>query len=105
MALRYAEHELDAFAQQVIADGFCVLPEHYPAATLRRWNEQFLPLLHEHIEREGHLKNRGPSRYYVTLPFAAPWADPTLYEDDDVLAIVERLVGADPVMVQLATDT
>jgi hypothetical protein len=105
MSGRYVTHELDAFAQQVIADGFCILPGHFAAATLARWNEQFLPLLHGHIAREGHLKNRGPCRYYVTLPFVPPWADRTLYEDDDVLAIVERLVDRDPVMVQLATDT
>ena len=33
------------------------------------------------------------------------WADPVIYEDPDILAIVQHLVGEDPVMCQLATDT
>lgn len=41
----------------------------------------------------------------MTLPFRAPFADPSIYEDEDMLAIVESLVGEDAVMCQLATDT
>ena len=51
------------------------------------------------------MQNRGPARYYVTLPFIKPFADPCIYEDEDVLAIVYELVGAGAVMCQLATDT
>jgi ectoine hydroxylase-related dioxygenase (phytanoyl-CoA dioxygenase family) len=57
------------------------------------------------MAREGHLFNRGPARYYVTLPFGAPFADPAIFEDEDVLAIVRGLIGEDAVMPQLATDT
>jgi len=64
-----------------------------------------MPLLDTHIAREGHLQNRGAARYYVTLPFKQPFSDALIFEDEDVLAIVERLVGEDPVMCQLATDT
>lgn len=102
---RYQDTEIEAFAQSVLDDGFCVLPDHFPTATLNAWREAFTPLLHEHIAHQGHLKNRGPARYYVTLPFTAPFADPAIYEDDDVLAIVERLMGEDAVMPQLASDT
>ncbi|HEY0547346.1 MAG TPA: phytanoyl-CoA dioxygenase family protein [Pyrinomonadaceae bacterium] len=102
---RYSESELSAFAQTVSRDGFCVLPRHFDAGTLEHWYQEFLPLLDEHISREGHLQNRGPARYYVTLPFTEPFADPRVYEDEDVLAIVYSLVGAGAVMCQLATDT
>ncbi len=102
---RYNEEQRAAFAQQVLDDGFCVLPEHFPAAILAAWRAAFTPLLAAHIAREGHLQNRGPARYYVTLPFAPPFADPRIYEDEDVLSLVARLVGADAIMCQLATDT
>lgn len=102
---RYSEKESESFSQQALMDGFCVLPEHLPAATLERWRVEFTPLLERHIEREGQLHNRGPGRYYVTLPFVEPFADPSIFEDDDILAVVERLVGEDPVIPQLATDT
>jgi hypothetical protein len=102
---RYTEAEHEGFAEAVLRDGFCLLPGHFPKETLEAWRTAFTPLLEEHIAREGHLRNRGAARYYVTLPFDAPFADPLIYEDPDVLAIVERLAGHDFTMVQLATDT
>jgi ectoine hydroxylase-related dioxygenase (phytanoyl-CoA dioxygenase family) len=105
MRARYTSQELDLFAAKVLRDGFCLLPRHLDPEKLRYWNDNFAPLLTRHIQREGELKNRGPGRYYVTLPFVSPWADPEIFEDPDILAMVERLVGQDPVMCQLATDT
>ena len=102
---RYSEDEIQAFVREVVAEGFCVLPGHLARAKMAAWREAFAPLLRRHIEREGHKLNRGPARYYVTLPFAPPFADPEVFEDDDVLAVVRGLVGDDAVMCQLATDT
>lgn len=102
---RYNRTEIEQFTRQVLTDGFCVLPEHFSAAKLAAWRESFAPLLEAHIAREGHLQNRGPGRFYVTLPFVAPFAEPEFYEDEDVLAVVRGLVGDDAVMTQLATDT
>jgi hypothetical protein len=101
----YQAAEIEAYTQAVLRDGFCILPEHFSVEILKRWSEAFQPLLERHIEREGHLLNRGPARYYVTLPFQPPFADPGIYEDEDVLAIVRGLVGQDAVLCQLATDT
>lgn len=70
-----------------------------------QWARAFEPLLQRHIEREGKLQNRGPSRYYVTLPFEGIFANPQIFEDPDVIAIVEQLVGKDFVFCQLASDT
>jgi ectoine hydroxylase-related dioxygenase (phytanoyl-CoA dioxygenase family) len=88
-----------------LRDGHCILRGHFDPALLHRWNDAFAPLLRAHLEREGGKRNRGTNRYYVTLPFTAPFADPAIYEDDDVLAVVGGLVGEDPVLCQLATDT
>jgi ectoine hydroxylase-related dioxygenase (phytanoyl-CoA dioxygenase family) len=105
MPARYDCTQIKQFAESVVTEGLCVLPKHFTPEKLDHWRQRFLPLLERHISREGHLKNRGPSRYYVTLPFTDPFADPCIYEDDDVLAIVEQLVGTDAVMCQLACDT
>ena len=102
---RYDKSEIESFAGEVLRDGFCVLREHLDQRTLAAWREAFAPLLERHLERQGHLRNRGPGRYYVTLPFTDPFADPRVYEDEDVLAVVSRLVGEDAVLCQLATDT
>lgn len=102
---RYSPEQIDDLVAEAMKDGIVVLRQHFDPAVLVRWREALAPLLDRHIEREGHLENRGSARYYVTLPFRAPFSDPTIFEDDDVLAIVERLVGEHPVMCQLASDT
>lgn len=102
---RYDERQIASFTESALKDGFCILREHFPGTTLENWREVFAPLLKAHMAREGHLFNRGPARYYVTLPFTEPFADPAIFEDEDVLAIVRGLVGEDAVMPQLATDT
>jgi ectoine hydroxylase-related dioxygenase (phytanoyl-CoA dioxygenase family) len=102
---RYNSSEIETFTRATLDDGYCILRDHFSAAALDVWRERFAPMLRRHIEREGHLQNRGPGRYYVTLPFVKPFADPAIYEDEDVLRIVTRLVGEDAVMCQLATDT
>ena len=103
--MRYQKSEIEQFTHETLTDGFCILRGHFSSDKLKNWNERFQPLLATHIKREGHLKNRGAERYYVTLPFDAPFADEEIFADPDVLAIVENLVGADFTMVQLATDT
>lgn len=102
---KYSAAEIEQLTNEALEDGFCVLPGHIPAEKIARWGEDFAPLLANHIDREGHIQNRGPGRYYVTLPFDAPFADESVFRDPDVLAIVENLVGAEFTMVQLATDT
>ncbi|HEX2913867.1 MAG TPA: phytanoyl-CoA dioxygenase family protein [Chloroflexia bacterium] len=105
MANKLSQEQIEKYAQEVREQSFCIIPGIIPTAKLDAWSEAFKPLLEQHIEKEGHLKNRGPSRYYVTLPFVMPFADPEIFENDDLLAIVENLVGKDGVMCQLATDT
>ena len=102
---RYSEEEIQGFVREVSDEGFCVLRGHFTREKIETWRAAFAPLLARHIEREGHMLNRGPSRYYVTLPFAEPFADPEVFEDDDVLGVVRGLVGDDAALVQLATDT
>ena len=102
---RYSQTEIESFVRRVLEDGFCVLPGHFARERMEAWRAAFAPMLERHVAREGHLKNRGPARYYVTLPFAEPFADPEVYEDDDVLAVVRGLVGEDAQLHQLATDT
>jgi hypothetical protein len=102
---RYSQTEIQEFVGRVLEDGFCVLPGQFTRATMEAWREAFAPLLERHVEREGHRLNRGPGRYYVTLPFREPFADSSVFEDEDVLAVVFGLIGRDAQFHQLATDT
>jgi ectoine hydroxylase-related dioxygenase (phytanoyl-CoA dioxygenase family) len=88
-----------------LQDGFCVLKNHFPREKVMKWREACLPLLNRQIELEGENTSRGAQRYYVTFPFTAPFSDPAFFEDQDIIAIVEQLVGKNFVMCQLASDT
>jgi ectoine hydroxylase-related dioxygenase (phytanoyl-CoA dioxygenase family) len=103
--MRYTADEHRAFADEVLRTSYCLLRDHFASDLIAAWRAAFAPLLERHIEREGRLQNRGPKRYYVTLPFEGAFADPRVFEDPDILAIVELLAGRDFVMCQLATDT
>jgi hypothetical protein len=65
--VRYSNSEIEALAHTVLTDGLCILRGHFPAEKLTGWRERFLPLLHEHIAREGDVQNRG--RNATTSPF------------------------------------
>jgi ectoine hydroxylase-related dioxygenase (phytanoyl-CoA dioxygenase family) len=49
--------------------------------------------------------NRGANRYQMFLPWEPPFADPLLYEHPRVMPILERILGEDPIMTYLASDT
>jgi hypothetical protein len=105
MKRKYTNEEISAFAETALRDGFCVLRNHFPKEKILTWREATAPLLEKQIEIEGEITSRGSSRYYVTYPFTGPFADPTFYEDPDILALVEILAGKNFVMCQLASDT
>jgi hypothetical protein len=103
--MRYTPAEHDAFASDFNRDSLVILRNHIPRAKLQRWAEAFPALLEAQVAREKEVSSRGAQRFYVTLPFQGMFADPEIYEDRDLLAIVERVAGPEPVMCQLATDT
>lgn len=105
MSGRYDAAALDRFADEVRRESYCVLRGHFDPALVRAWNEAFAPLLEQNVRTAADDPNRGPQRFYVTLPFAGVFADPRIVFDPDVLAICAQLVGEDLVMCQLASDT
>jgi ectoine hydroxylase-related dioxygenase (phytanoyl-CoA dioxygenase family) len=103
--MRLTPEQAKIHADEVRETSLTVLRGALPVATVERWNAAFQPLLAAAVERDKDDPNRGPERYYVTLPFQDLWADPEVIDNDAVMAVVEELVGADGVMCQLATDT
>src|SRR3954470_11103014 len=87
--MRYTSAEHDAFARDFNRDSLVVLRNHIPREKLARWAEAFPPLLDAQIAREKEVSSRGAQRYYVTLPFQGVFADPEIYADPDLLAVLE----------------
>jgi len=80
--VRYDERARDALAEDFERDGCVLLPGHFPRATLEAWHAAFAPLFRPHAEaarEQGGSGNRGPGRYYVTLPFEGEFADPAVF--------------------------
>ncbi|HZZ02328.1 phytanoyl-CoA dioxygenase family protein [Paraburkholderia sp.] len=100
----YTAEQHDGFARDFERDGIVVLRNHFTRDTLRRWQLAFAPLLQARIDA-GATAVRGENRHYITLPFVGVFADESIFCDPDILAIVERVAGDDPVMCQLASDT
>lgn len=97
--------QVRAHADEVRSTSATIVRGLFPIEKIDAWNAAFQPLLAAAIDRERDDPNRGPDRYYVTFPFHGIWADPEIIDNDDVMAIVSDLVGADGVMCQLASDT
>jgi len=92
-------------ADEVRRTGSTIIRNLLPVDKIDELNQVFQPLLDETVRAEAGAGNRGPSRYYVTPPFRLPWTDPSIIDNDVIMAIVTELVGADGVFCQLATDT
>jgi Phytanoyl-CoA dioxygenase (PhyH) len=101
---KYTAAQLEAFVEDFRGDGFCILKRHLSRDLIERWRGAFEPLMRERIGN-GTASGRGPGRYYISLPFTDPFNDPRVYEDADVLGILDRLTGGDLVLPELATDT
>lgn len=101
---RYAADQLDGFARTFERDGLVLLKQHFPKALLAEWQMAFADLLKSRLAH-GTTAVRGQNRHYITLPLAGVFADERIFCDPDVVAIVERVAGAEPVLCQLASDT
>lgn len=101
---RYSPHERKKFVDALLRDGYCLLPAHFPREKLRLWQSTFEAILKERIANK-KASERGPNRYYISLPFEMPFADPAIYEDPDILDILEQASQGELVMPELAVDT
>lgn len=99
------EQQVKRHADEVRETSATVLRGLFPTELIDAWNQAFQPLLEAAVAREADDPNRGPSRFYVTLPLHGLWADPRIIDNDAIMAIVAELVGEDGVLCQLATDT
>eukprot|EP01043_Picozoa_sp_COSAG02_P010289 COSAG02_NODE_359_length_23842_cov_22.550011_4_plen_275_part_00 len=99
----FSDSELDEFADEVKRTGSALLKNVLDPAKLKEIRRAYSSVLAARIKRAG--PDRGPGRYYATPPFVMPFADPDIFQQPDILGVVRRLVGDDPVLCQWAGDT
>ena len=96
---------VEVHATEVRERGVTVMRRVLPLGLIEDLAAAFPPLLAQAMQRSGGQGNRGPHRYYVTLPFAEPWADARIIDNPAITAVVHALLGPDAVLCQLASDT
>jgi ectoine hydroxylase-related dioxygenase (phytanoyl-CoA dioxygenase family) len=100
-----SEAELQGHVAALLKTSVTVLPDVVPVALIETLAQAFAPRLEQTVSRCGGAGNRGPHRYYDTLPFEPPWCHRAIIDHDDVLALIAALLGRDALLCQLGIDT
>jgi hypothetical protein len=103
-AARWTDDELERLTADLNRDGLCIIRGLLDRSKMEEWARAFDALFRERQSRPGGLAPREQSRYYLTLPWAPPFADVELFANPVVLAILDRLFPQEYVMVQLGVD-
>ena len=83
--------------------GWLVLEDLFPGDFIAELRDACMPLLAEYARFNA--ANRGANRHQMFVPFAAPFDDARLIENDRVLAIVDSLIGDDCECTYYGSDT
>jgi ectoine hydroxylase-related dioxygenase (phytanoyl-CoA dioxygenase family) len=99
----HAAIDAQSAADQIRTNGYVILEDLLPLSLITAMRDAFDPLLEQ--KRQAEQSNRGANRFQMYLPFVAPFADPLVYENDAVLAILEKTLGPDILCTYFASDT
>ncbi len=102
-AFERSADEIQALADEIRVKGYVLLDDMIPEAKVAAMRDTFDPLLQ--AKRQADPPNRGVNRFQMHLPFEMPFADPMLYANPIVLAIIENLFGHDHILTYFASDT
>lgn len=102
---RLSEVQLDRAAHEIERDGVTVLRGLLEPEVVEEWAAAFAALVEYRRSLPAGLAPRGKGRFYTTLPWMAPFADSRVFAHPTILAVVQRVMGDNIAMVQLAADT
>src|SRR4051794_33472379 len=97
--------EVDHWVGDLERDGICILKGLFDRNLLFEWRRAFDQLAMARQSTPGTVACRGNSRFYLTLPWTTPFADELVFRNPRIMSVLERVLGPDYVMVQLAVDT
>jgi ectoine hydroxylase-related dioxygenase (phytanoyl-CoA dioxygenase family) len=103
-AHQFSAAELDRLTDDLNRDGLCILRGAFEPALVEEWAGAFDRLFQERQNRPGGLAPREQARYYLTFPWAMPFADPAVFAHPAILGVLDRVFPQEYVMVQLGAD-
>lgn len=101
---RFTDADLDRLAADLNRDGLCILRGLLDRSLVDECAAAFDILFAERRNRPGGLAPREQSRYYLTLPWAEPFADETIFANPTVLGVLNRIFAQEYVLVQMGAD-
>ncbi len=100
----FSPSELDRLVDDLNRDGCCILREAVDRDLIDEWAAAFDRLFLARQQREGGLAPREQNRYYLTLPWVAPFASPSVFANPAVIGVLDRVFPQEYAMVQLGVD-
>jgi Phytanoyl-CoA dioxygenase (PhyH) len=101
---KYSATDLDKFAEQLKQDGICLIPKLFEQKLIDEWAQAFERLFQNRQNQPGGLAPREVARYYLTLPWIAPFANQSVFANPVIMGILERVFYQEYVMVQMGVD-
>ena len=100
----FTDTDLDALTADLNRDGLCILRGVFARSLVEQWAEAFARLFADRQNRPGGLAPREQNRYYLTLPWTAPFANANVFANPAILGVLNRVFPQEYVMVQLGAD-
>jgi ectoine hydroxylase-related dioxygenase (phytanoyl-CoA dioxygenase family) len=100
----YTATDLDRLAEELNRDGICVIRGLFEKKLINEWAEAFKNLFAQRQNQPGGLAPRERYRYYLTLPWVTPFANPNVFANPVIMGILKRVFFQEYVMVQLGVD-
>ena len=98
---RFEAADLDRHAAELNRDGITARRGLLDPALVAEWGRAFAALFRSRQARPGGLAPREKARYYLTLPWAPPFADPAVFANPAVLDVLGRVFAQEYVLVQM----
>ena len=98
-------NDILALVKEIYTEGFCVLKNHFSHNDIEACRSAFEPILDSNMDIIKNSPNRGINRHYIPLPLEPPFYNPSFFDDDTIIAILEKILGHDFFFTQYGTDT
>jgi ectoine hydroxylase-related dioxygenase (phytanoyl-CoA dioxygenase family) len=99
-----AAFDLDRLAEELNRDGVCIIRGLFSQDLIQAWATAFEQLFQQRKNQKGGLAPREQSRYYLTLPWIAQFADPAVFANPVILGLLDRVFYQEYQLVQLGVD-
>jgi hypothetical protein len=100
----FTENDFDRFAADLRQDGICIIRNLFQPERITKWANAFDQLFQQRQNQPGGLAPREQARYYLTLPWIAPFANADVFANPVILGILDRVFYQEYRLVQLGVD-